>query len=241
MTSPDSPPGADNGQTTARRSRFQFWRRPQPSAEQLQDRRIRYWAELWETIVLTLATLATIWAGYQAGEWNNAQVINNNRGITLRIEASQRSARGFQARAIDVGLFADWVNAYATGDTRVADFIRARFRDEFRPAFDAWLRADPFAQTDAPDSPFDMPAYRVASLVEAERLLEDAEQVGQQAELAGGIADQYTLAVVVLAASLLLAGIANRFEWAELRAVVVGAALIVLLYCVITIIRLPVY
>lgn len=241
MTSPDSPQSAESSQATSRKGRLQFWRRPTPSAEQLQDRRIRNWAELWETIIITLATVATIWAGYQAGEWNNAQLVHSNRGTILRIEASQSSARGFQARAIDVGLFTEWIDAYATGNTRVADFFRARFRDEFRPAFDAWLTADPFAQTDAPDSPFDMPAYRVASLEQADALLEEAEQAGRESELAGGIADQYTLAVVVLAASLLLAGVANRFEWAELRAVVVAAALIVLLYSVITIIRLPVY
>jgi hypothetical protein len=237
MTSPESPPEGQSG----RSSRFKYWRRPKPSAEYYQDRRIRRWAELWETIVVTLATLATVWAGYQAGQWNNAQTINNNRAVSLRVESSQLAARGGQARAIDVGLFADWINAYAAGNTQVADFIRARFRDEFRPAFDAWLRTDPLTVTNAPDSPFDMPEYEVASLREAEQLLEDAEQHGRQAETAGAIADQYTLSVVILAAALLLAGIANRFEWAELRAVVVAAALVVLLYSVISIIRLPVY
>lgn len=39
----------------------------------------------------------------------------------------------------------------------------------------------------------------------------------------GNISDRYTLAAVVLA------GLASRFEWEELRAVVVGMALLVLL------------
>lgn len=228
-------------QPTGLKGRYLKWRRPEPTPEYLQDRRIRHWAELLETIVVTLATLATVWAGYQAGQWNNAQTINNNRAVTLRIESSQLSIRGYRLQAIDIGLFTNWVEAYAVGNTRVADFARARFRDEFRPAFDAWLSDDPFAEADAPDSPFDMAEYRIAALQEANALLEKAEEHGRQAEAAGNIGDQYTLSVVILAAALLLAGIANRFEWAELRAIVVAAALFVLLYCVVTIIRLPVY
>ncbi|CUS03218.2 conserved protein of unknown function [Candidatus Promineifilum breve] len=238
---PEPSPGAKTQQKVGAASRYAKWRRPEPSPEYLQDRRIHRRAELWETIVVTLATLATVWAGYQAGNWNSAQTVIGNRALSLRVESSQLSTRGYQSRAIDVGLFADWISAYAVGDTRVADFLRARFRDEFRPAFDAWLSEDPFADVDAPDTPFDMPEYRVAALVEAAAKLEDAENFGRQAEMSGNIGDQYTLSVVILAASLLLAGIANRFEWAELRAVVVGAALIVLLYCVINIIRLPVF
>jgi hypothetical protein len=37
-----------------------------------------------------------------------------------------------------------------------------------------------------------------------------------------------------------LAGLGNRFDWKELRAVVVVAALVVLLYSGVTIIRLPI-
>ena len=241
VTAPERSPGAQTQRKVGIGSRYSKWRRPEPSPEYLQDRRIRRWAELWETIIVTLATVATIWAGYQAGQWNSAQTVNNNQAVNARIEASQLASRGVQTRAVDVSLFTDWINAYASGNTRVANFIRARFRDDFRPAFDAWLREDPFAETDAPDSPLDMPQYRVASLEQSEALMEDAEEFGRQAEAAGGIGDQYTLSVVILAASLLLAGIANRCEWAELRAVVVGAGLIVLLYSVINIIRLPVF
>jgi hypothetical protein len=217
-----------------------MWRRRIPSEEELQDRRIRKWAELWETIVLSLATLATVWAGYQAGQWNNLQTILNNEATILRIESSHLSAQAQKYQLLDIALFSDWVNAMGGGNQRLADFFRARFRDEFRPAFDAWLAARPLENAAAADSPFDMPEYHLTGLDEAERLIEEAEQRIQSAESAGSFGDQYTLSVVILAASLLLAGIANRFKWAELRAVVVVAALLVLLFSVINIIRLPI-
>jgi hypothetical protein len=57
---------------------------------------------------------------------------------------------------------------------------------------------------------------------------------------AGPIGDWYTVSTVILAGSLVLASTANRFEWVELRAVVVGAAPLVLLCSVMNILRLPV-
>jgi hypothetical protein len=57
---------------------------------------------------------------------------------------------------------------------------------------------------------------------------------------AGTIGDQFTLSAVILAASLLLAALASRFEWEELRAVVAGASLVMLLFCVIRLLTLPI-
>ena len=62
----------------------------------------------------------------------------------------------------------------------------------------------------------------------------------QEGERAGSTGDQFTLTAVILAAALLLAGLASRFEWEELRAVVVSVALLVLLFSVIRLLTLPI-
>ena len=36
-----------------------------------------------------------------------------------------------------------WVDAYARGETELVNFYRARFRDEFKPAFNAWVATKP--------------------------------------------------------------------------------------------------
>ena len=84
-----------------------------------------------------------------------------------------------------------------------------------------------------------MPQYRLALRDEATRLRREAETLNISAVEAGDTADQYTLSIVILAGSLLLAGLANRFEWEELRAIVVVLALVILLVTVIMVIRLP--
>lgn len=220
-------------------ARWRAWRRPVASEEVIQDRRIRKWAELLETVVLTIATLATVWAGYQAGKWSGEQIALNDRATAARIQSTKVNSRAQQLQLVDVELFTNWVEAYITNNTPLADFYRDRFRDEFEPAFTAWLATDPFENPEAPRSPFDMPEYRVSELDVADALVEAAGGLAQDSERAGTIGDQFTLSIVILAGSLLLAGIANRFEWAELRAVVVIAALLVLIFSVVSIIRLP--
>ena len=233
-----SQPAAPAPDTT--RSRRSFWRRPPPTAEDLSDRRLRKWAELVETIILTLATFATAWAGYQASQWGNAASTLDLRATAQLIEASQQLGRAQQLELLDVGLFTDWVDATAAGDARLAGFYRDRFRDEFRPAFDAWLATRPLDNPDAPSSPFVMPDYQLAAVAEAEALRDEAGRMSQTAEVVDGYADRYTLLTVILAAALLLAGLGNRFEWEELRAVIVGVALVVLLICVVTLLTLPI-
>ncbi len=216
-----------------------MWRRPPPSTEVRSDRRIRKWSELWETVVLSIATLITAWAGYEAGKWNGAQASLTRQATIMSIDSTRLTAEAQQSLLVDIGLFTNWVNAVGNDDRRLADFYRARFRDEFRPAFDAWLETRPLEQLDAPASPFDMPIYRLSKRDQAQAHLRESGQLTQSAESAGAIGDQYTLSIVILAGALLLAGLANRFEWVELRAVVVVVALVVLLFSIVNIIQLP--
>lgn len=216
------------------------WRRPKPSDEILQDRRIKNWAELWATVILSLATLVTAWAGYEAGKWNGLQTALNLQATALRIQAGQHAVEAQQLLLYDLGLFTNWANAVGNNNTPLADFHRARFRDEFTPAFDAWLATRPLQNADAPASPFDMDEYRPAARTAQEETAAEAEQQAIIAEMAGSFGDRYTLLIVILAGSLLLAGLAHRFEWAELRGLVVLVAMLVLLYCVVALIRLPV-
>lgn len=220
-------------------ARSRFWRRPKPTAEDISDRQIKKWSEVWATIILSVATLVTAWAGYEAGKWNGLQTSLNLQTTILNIDSARLTAESQQMLLVDIGLFTNWANAVGTGNTRLQDFYEAMFRDDFRPAFDAWLAERPLENPDAPRSPFDMPEYLSPKEEEAMALLEQTEQLIRSAENAGAIADRYTLSVVILAGALLLAGLANRFEWAELRAVVVVVALIVLVVSIVNVIRLP--
>jgi hypothetical protein len=236
----DSPSLPQLSSPTGMPERRRFWRRPQPTAEDISDRRIKKWSEFWATIILSFATLITAWSGYEAGKWNGIQTALNTQSTMLSIDGTRLRTEAQERLLVDIALFTDWVNAMGTGNAPLADFYRARFRDGFQPAFDAWLATDPLLNPDAPASPFEMDVYDRAETGAAEELIERAGDLSRSAEQAGAIADRYTLSVVILAGALLLAGLADRFEWAELRAVVVVVALLVMLFSMVNVLWLPV-
>jgi hypothetical protein len=102
---------------------------------------------------------------------------------------------------IDVAHFTQWVDAFATGETELADFYRRRFRDEFEPAFEAWVATRPRQNPSAPLSPFAMPQYQLADTKEAERLENEATAASHVVRNNIQRADNYVLAVVLFAVS----------------------------------------
>lgn len=215
------------------------WNRLVNTPEVVSDRRIRKWAELWETVVLSVATLITAWAGYQAGQWNGLQTELNVQAHTLQLQSGVLDGRAGQMQLIDLAAFANWAEATADGNRVKARLHEAQFREEFRAAFIAWLATDPLSDPDAPSTPFEMPEYRLQLLDESARLSLKAEALNISAAEAGETSNQYTLSVVILAGALLLAGLGSRFEWEELRAIVVMVALLILVGSVIMVLWLP--
>ena len=121
--------------------------------------------ELFAVVLLATATIATAWSAYQARQWTGEQAREYSVGTASRIAENRAAALANRDVQIDVATFIQWVDARERQDTALARFYRARFRDEFEPAFRSWL-ADP----DAPETPFAMPQYRLAATGEADRL-----------------------------------------------------------------------
>ena len=90
--------------------------------------------------------------------------------IAARVESTRAENLANRQGQIDVALFTQWVDAYARDETELADFYRRRFREEFKPAFNAWVATKPRTNPSAPLSPFAMPQYKLAANAEADRL-----------------------------------------------------------------------
>jgi hypothetical protein len=123
---------------------------------------------------------------------------------------------------IDVATFIEWVDARGENRPDLARFYRDRFRDEFKPAFAAWLAAKPFANPNAPETPFATPEYRLAASAEAERLEARAAAASKGAAKANQRAENYMLAVVLFASALFFAGISTKLGSVRARAAVLG-------------------
>jgi hypothetical protein len=183
--------------------------------------------EIVATVLLSLAAVATAWSSYQASRWHGEQARATSRTVALQIDAARSQGLANAQREVDVAVFTQWANAEVGGDVALADFYQQRFRDEFKPAFDAWIATDPFTSDDAPPTPFAMDEYQVAAAEEAEDL--DRETTVSRAEVQRDIqrADNYVLGVVLFAAALFFAGMSTKLRTPVARRslLVVGIAL----------------
>ena len=197
-------------------------------------------AEVFVTVVLAFATLATAWSGYQAARWGGEQTTSYTEASALRIESTRASTQAGQQVQIDIGMFTNWINAFASGDQQLADFYKGRFRDEFTPAFEAWLAADPVNNPDAPATPFSLPEYQLDKAAEADRLEKEAEAAFDEGAAANEISDKYILNTVFLASVLFLGGIATRFKAMSARWVIILFSLGILTFGLFNLLTYPI-
>jgi hypothetical protein len=177
----------------------------------------RDWVELAAMLLLALAAVATAWSSYQATRWNGEQAKTASRVNKTRFEATRSSDLANAQTEVDVATFIQWVDAYAQKEPELTSFYRTRFRDEFKPAFDAWAATKPLKSEDAPETPFAMPEYRLAAKARASRFDQEAERLAAEVRRDIQRASNYVLAVVLFAVALFFAGMSTRLGTRGLR------------------------
>ena len=141
---------------------------------------------------------------------------------------------------IDVATFVQWVDARERGEAKLADFYRERFRDEFEPAFSAWLATNPLTNPNAPETPFAMPQYRLAANAEADRLEAAAAVDSNTAKDANERANAYMLGVVLFASALFFAGLSTKLEGQGPRKAVLALGCVLFLGTLVYLATLPI-
>jgi len=189
----------------------------------------RNWQELLVTVLLVVAALATSWSSYQATRWNGEQAAAAGRTNAIRIDAARADGLARTQTQVDVATFIAWADADLRGETKVADFYVDRFRDEFRPAYEAWIAEEPLTNADAPTTPFVMEEYQVAAKKQAEELDAEAEASAAEVRLDIQRSSNYVLTVVLYAIVLFFAGMSTRLSNQRLRWVTTIAGTVVLL------------
>jgi Domain of unknown function (DUF4337) len=187
----------------------------------------RNWGELAATILLAVAAVATAWSSYQATRWNGEQAKTASRVNKTRIDAARAADRTNALTQVDIATFIQWVDAYAQDETELASFYRTRFRDEFKPAFAAWIATRPLQTAGAPPTPFALPEYRLASAAEASRLDAQAEVLAATVRRDIQRASNYVLAVVLFAVALFFAGMSTKLSGPGLRTAMLAVGWIV--------------
>jgi hypothetical protein len=196
--------------------------------------------EIFATLLLALAAVATAWSSYQANRWNGESVKAGARTTALRLDAARAQGLSEAEQEVDVATFIQWVNAYATDDQELQDFYEARFRDEFKPAFNAWIATKPLNTPGAPPTPFKMKEYQPAAKAEAAKLDEAAAASAQRVQDNLQRSANYVLAVVLFAVALFFAGMSVKLAAPRLRISLLTLGWVVFLSAVVWIATFPV-
>ncbi|MBZ4408414.1 hypothetical protein OWM54_04915 [Myxococcus sp. MISCRS1] len=182
-----------------------------------RERRREYMVELLATVLLALATVGSAWSAYQATRWSGEQSYEYSKANALRSEAVRAANEMALLVEVDTSTFGNWAAAWSDGDEKRARFFEQRFREEFRPAFEAW-RAEGLLQGVAPpDTPFTRPEYYPAPRERSRLLNEEASATFDKAREATQNGDNFTFCVVLFASVLFFAGVATKLDHPSLK------------------------
>ena len=185
--------------------------------------------EIIEAVILALVAVATAWSGYQAAKWAGQRAEQYANATRLRVNAEGLATLAGQERIYDSDTFNSWLVTKLDGKEKAAEFFERRFRDEYRPAFMAWLKTGPFNNTQAPPGPIFMPEYHNAKHEQFLSLNKQAAEVADQGTKSGENGDEYVRITVLLATVLLITAIGQRFHFKTVR--LVFMVLACLLFC----------
>ena len=173
--------------------------------------------EIIEALILALVAVATAWSGYQAASWAGRRAEQYAEANRLRVTAEGLATLAGQERIYDSDTFNSWLAAKLDNKQQAAEFFERRFRDEYRPAFAAWLSTDPFNNAQAPPGPIFMPDYHNAKHEQFLGLNKQAAEIADRGTKSGETGDQYVRITVLLATVLLITAIGQRFRFKAAR------------------------
>ena len=195
--------------------------------------------EIAEVVLLAIVAIATAWSGYQAAKWDGHQALLYGEATKARFESDAASTRGGQVLLGDASNFQEWLQVHEEGNTKLAELFVRRFTPEYKVAFEAWLKTDPFTAKTAPAGPAYMPEYHNPLFEQADRLNKEASALFEQGTLDRETADKYVRDTVLFASVLFLIGIGQRFKLRGARIAANSAATALLLFTLVTLVALP--
>ena len=169
------------------------------------------WIELAAAVILALATIVAAWSAYQATRWGGEQAKASRSALEARADASHLNPIYAAEVQVDVQLWTLWLQQASEDNEDGIAFVQERFRDEFKPAFEAWLAQVPEGEA-PPGTPLEMPEYAPESRDQAEQRLEDSEAFADESAKANQTGDNFVLTAVIMASVLFFAGVGTKLK-----------------------------
>ena len=215
---------------------------PDENSDKKPDERkqnIKRTFEIVALLLLATATICSTWCLYESYAWGNVQKENLGAISLMQEESIRLNDDNNMLRTIDVNMFLSWVQAASENQTGRMVFLKDRFRDEFRPAFDEWLTSGKPGEI-PPGTPFTLPGYSLKITRDLIQLKQNISIKLDNVQQANQNSGSYVLTTVFGALVLFFAGIAGKWKWPLISLICLGIAMIFLVIVLYRIFTLPV-
>ncbi|MDX1386048.1 MAG: hypothetical protein R3257_00555 [bacterium] len=196
--------------------------------------------ELLSTILISIAVVCSAWCAFQASIWNGLQAFRLSDANNMRRKVQIAQLDYNQQLTLDVAIFIHYLNAKFNQQEDAAEFYQKRFRDEFRPAFETWMKQDPFHNPEAPLGPFRLPEYVDQYQKPIQETELKAQNLMERAHEANTVSDSYILLTVFFALVLFFGAISARTKGKFTGSIFLGMALVIFVVSLFLLSRYPV-
>lgn len=204
-----------------------------------KDRR-RGGLEAVVALILSLATLASTWCGYQARLWSGTQAANQAASDTAQRQAAENTIVGLQIRTQDGLVVLEYWRAIREKDEKTAQTIFLHMRPQLRLAVEASIK-DGIDTDPGVRGPLQRPEY---ALPEEQAAIADRERAASHQALAtsaGRTAGSYVLLTLMFASVLFFGGIGGTFSDRRIRTGLASVALLLFAVTLLLLAALPTY
>jgi hypothetical protein len=195
--------------------------------------------EILEAILLAMVAVVTAWSGYQAAKWDGVSAREYATSSRLRAEGNEQQLTSNQTLIYNSGTLTAWLQAGATGETKLAALLANRFTPDYKVAFDAWVKTDPVNNPKAPPGPRYMPQYKDPLAAKATELNNQASEAFDAGVESRDRAEHYVRVTVLLAAVLFLIALGQRFTVRGVRRAMLSVAGVFLVYTIVLLLTYP--
>lgn len=190
-------------------------------------------------VMLVLATLTSAYSVWQASSYSNSGSTDLLTSNGLRTESSKYLNYGLQEKQVDIESWLSWVSAVSQNNTALANFIEARFRDEFKPAFYAWLNSTNSTDGVPAGTPFSLPEYKNANIEKSQSIDQQITQYMNSAAIKGSYASRLTLMTVIMASIIVICGFESRMRSETMKLPLLFAVVIIYFFALYFILQVP--
>ena len=191
------------------------------------------WIEIAAAALLALATLMSAWSAYNSATWHGRSTEYYSKSDFAMARSSELLDMKIQDRVVDSVVFTNYVNALVEGKTALVEAYRDRMHPRLRAALDAWEKAAPMTNPEAPRTPFQMVEYKDEYQKESIKVTNEARVYSSRARTAMYNSNNFILLTVLFAAVLFFAGISTKFQSKIIKLTMMGFGMVVFLVAVV--------